>query len=368
MKDFVVSIAAAIVCLLPLQASWLDEVDTTHYPWVYHPVEGWQYVARQEGGSLWLYDTELGWCWTHPDVHQHTYNWLSGWITLMEDNGDHRSYFLHSLGDWGDDLPIDEATCFQPMPKSPWEPAFLQYIVNNGEPLLVSDSGMSMNLDVTDYRTTMTRTPQYLTQAESLQADVSGSGWIDGVGNVDFTGTAAALQTDRYLENAFGRYLTNSEFSMTISLLMLGYQFDFVTITTISFPQQLKWSLLSRDDLWSLPPGTVLEKARVPAHLEAIDRMYVDGDLQDETTYSDDAELAAYLEIVDHLSQFHLRGQVYEQVVVIKETQRVYYNDYNWEDDVSTHWVVPGMGIIKSQQYEASLGGELMLELIASGG
>ena len=62
---------------------WLGAYKTDQDPWVYHASMGWVYLQQNAIDSIWLWQEELGWVWTHSTLFPYFYQENpTGWLSL----------------------------------------------------------------------------------------------------------------------------------------------------------------------------------------------------------------------------------------------------------------------------------------------
>ncbi len=53
--------------------------------WIHHTQLGWLYSVDSQGGGVWLWDREKGWCWTQKGVWPYLYqSRIGGWIYFLQ--------------------------------------------------------------------------------------------------------------------------------------------------------------------------------------------------------------------------------------------------------------------------------------------
>ena len=82
---------------------WMSvEVDTTHYPWTFHPHHHWMWCGNgSAANNLWLFTTDLGWLFTRDT----TYPWLyrndtSDWIYYIVGTDNPRWFYSSNDEQW----------------------------------------------------------------------------------------------------------------------------------------------------------------------------------------------------------------------------------------------------------------------------
>ena len=83
------------------EVEWFELFNSDNFPWIYHFDYEWLYLGGPGISEHWIYQSNLGWIWTRPDVFPYAFSAAnSNWIYLFTDEVGQPWYFDYADSSW----------------------------------------------------------------------------------------------------------------------------------------------------------------------------------------------------------------------------------------------------------------------------